>query len=83
MFCNEVGIEHQLTAPYTPQQNGVSERRNRYIMDRTRCMLHEKNLPKFFGLKLPIQQYFYKTDSPPRQSRIKLHLKHGMGTSPP
>jgi predicted aspartyl protease len=47
-FCEEAGIKHQLTAPYTPQQNGVSERRNRYIMEMTRCMLHEKNLPKKF-----------------------------------
>ncbi|XP_016690648.1 uncharacterized protein [Gossypium hirsutum] len=47
-FCEEAGIEHQLTAPYTPQQNGVSERRNRLIMEMTRCMLHEKNLPKGF-----------------------------------
>ena len=47
-FCEETGIEHQLTEPYTPQQNGVSERRNRFIMEMTRCMLHEKNLPKRF-----------------------------------
>ena len=45
-FCEEAGIEHQLTAPYTPQQNGVSERKNRSIMEMTRCMLHEKELPK-------------------------------------
>ena len=32
-FCEEVGIEHQLTTPYTPKQNGVSERKNRTIME--------------------------------------------------
>ena len=47
-FCEEVGIENQLTAPYTPQQNDVSERRNRFIMEMTRCMLHNKDLPKHF-----------------------------------
>jgi len=45
-LCYESGIEHQLTAPYTPQQNGVSERKNRSIMEMTSCMLHEKELPK-------------------------------------
>ena len=45
-FCEEAGIEHQLTAPYTPQQNGVGERKNRSIMEMTRCLLHEKELPK-------------------------------------
>ncbi|KZV14497.1 hypothetical protein F511_42925 [Dorcoceras hygrometricum] len=40
-FCEEAGIQHQLTAPYTPQQNGVSERRNRFIFEMTRCMLYE------------------------------------------
>jgi len=47
-FCEEAGIQHQLTAPYTPQQNGVSKRRNKFILEMTRCMLHEKNLPKKF-----------------------------------
>ncbi|KAH0769068.1 hypothetical protein KY290_013049 [Solanum tuberosum] len=49
-FCEEPGITHQLNAPYTPQQNGVSERRNRYIME-ILGMLHEKELLKFFWAK--------------------------------
>ncbi|CAL5423196.1 unnamed protein product [Camellia sinensis] len=48
LFCEEAGIEHQLTAPYTPQQNGVSERKNRTLMEMTRCLLHEKGLQKKF-----------------------------------
>lgn len=34
----EAGIEHQFTTPYTPQQNGVCERRNRYVMEMVRCL---------------------------------------------
>ena len=37
-FCEEAGIEHQLTVPYTPQQNGVSERKNRSIMEVVLCL---------------------------------------------
>ena len=50
-FCEEAGIEHQLTTPYTPQQNGVVERKNRTIMDMARCMMHEKGLPKSFWVE--------------------------------
>ena len=42
------GIEHQLTTLYSLQSIGVSERRNKYTLEMTRCMLHEKNLPKKF-----------------------------------
>ena len=48
LVCKEAGIEHQLTAPYILEQNGVSERRNRYVMEMARCMLLEKELPKEF-----------------------------------
>ncbi|KAJ9557664.1 hypothetical protein OSB04_012278 [Centaurea solstitialis] len=33
------GIKRQLTAPYSPQQNGVAERRNRSILETTRSLL--------------------------------------------
>jgi hypothetical protein len=47
-FCSESGIKRQLTAAYTPQQNGVSERKNRTIMNMVRSMLAGMNVPKRF-----------------------------------
>ncbi|XP_013616919.1 PREDICTED: uncharacterized protein LOC106323322 [Brassica oleracea var. oleracea] len=38
-FCEENGIQRHLTAPYSPQQNGVVERRNRTILEMTRSIL--------------------------------------------
>ena len=37
-FCDENGIKIQLTTPYSPQQNGVVERKNRSIMSCVRSM---------------------------------------------
>nr|GLL16848.1 Retrovirus-related Pol polyprotein from transposon TNT 1-94 [Ipomoea trifida] len=41
-------IEHQFTVIYTLQQNGVSERKNRTVIDMTQCLLFEKGMPKKF-----------------------------------
>jgi transposase InsO family protein len=38
-FCEENGVKHFTTAPYTPQQNGVVERRNQTIVEMARCLL--------------------------------------------
>ena len=39
------GIKRQLTAPYSPQRNGVVERKNRTIMSIVRSMLKDKQFP--------------------------------------
>jgi transposase InsO family protein len=39
-------ISHQFTAPYTPQQNGKAERLNRTLVEKTRALLIDANLPK-------------------------------------
>lgn len=47
-LCDRVGIEPQLTVPYTPEQNIVSERRNQSVLEMVRCMLNKKEIPKEF-----------------------------------
>ena len=48
-FLEEEGIKHEFSAPYTPQQNGVVERKNRTLLDMARTMLGEfKTLERFW-----------------------------------
>ena len=42
------GTQHELTFPKTPQQNGVTERINRTLVEGIRSMLADSELPKRF-----------------------------------
>lgn len=45
-FCSQHGIIHQTTAPYSPQQNGVAERKNRTLKEMMNAMLISSGLPQ-------------------------------------
>ncbi|RVW16070.1 Retrovirus-related Pol polyprotein from transposon TNT 1-94 [Vitis vinifera] len=47
-FCEDEGVERQLTVAYTPQQRGVVERKNQTVMEMAKAMLYEKGLSKIF-----------------------------------
>ncbi|GJY55771.1 retrovirus-related pol polyprotein from transposon TNT 1-94 [Tanacetum coccineum] len=47
-FYEEQGIKRFLTTPYSPDQNGIAERKNRTIINMVRSMLKSKNMPKEF-----------------------------------
>lgn len=47
LFCDNKGIKRHLTAPYSPQQNGVVERRNRNLLEMTRSILKHMNMPNW------------------------------------
>ncbi|GKC37563.1 retrotransposon protein, putative, ty1-copia subclass [Tanacetum coccineum] len=47
-YLSKNGIVQHLTSPYTPQQNSVSERRNRTLLDMVRSMFNLTTLPLSF-----------------------------------
>lgn len=51
-FCREHGIHNQFTTRYTPQQNGVEERKNRTIMEMARSMLKAKHFPNDYWVEV-------------------------------
>jgi hypothetical protein len=50
-FLEEEGIKHEFSSPYTPQQNGVVERKNRTLLDMARTMLNEYKTPDRFWVE--------------------------------
>lgn len=48
IFCEECGIVHEVTPSYSPQSNGVAERKNRTLMDMVNAMLLSSGLPESF-----------------------------------
>ena len=50
-YCKYVGIQMQHSIPYTPQKNGVFERKNRALKEMATCMMDSKNFPPNFWAK--------------------------------
>jgi transposase InsO family protein len=50
-FLEDEGIKHEFSSLYTPQQNGVLERKNRTLLDMARTMLDEYKTPNWFWVE--------------------------------
>ena len=47
-YCVDQGVVRHHTAPYSPQQNGVVERRNQTVVGMARSMMKAKGMPARF-----------------------------------
>ena len=72
------GIISQLSSPGTPQQNGVSERRNITLLDMVRSMLSYSSLPKsFWGYALETAAYILNLVPSKSVSKTPIELWKG------
>jgi len=45
-YLSKEGIKHELTVPYSPEQNGVAERLNRTLLEMARAMIYGSGVDK-------------------------------------
>ena len=45
-FCKKEGIIHESSYVKTPQQNGITERKNEHLLDQTCAMICQNKIPK-------------------------------------
>jgi hypothetical protein len=58
IFCSDQGIMHYTTTPYSPQENGVVERRNQSVVEMARCLLKSKGVPpRYWGEAVSTTMY--------------------------
>lgn len=50
-FLQQKGILSQRSCPYTPQQNGVTERKNRHLLDVVHTLMLESSVPPRFWVE--------------------------------
>ena len=58
------GIRHELTIPKTPEQNGVAEQLNRTLVEMTRAMLLDSQLPQSFWVEAVSTAAYLRNRSP-------------------
>ncbi|KAK1417486.1 hypothetical protein QVD17_26615 [Tagetes erecta] len=81
-FCEATGIKRELTIPYTPQHNGVVERKNRTVMNLVRSMLKDKELPNFLWAEAVSTAVFIINRSPTKALVDQTPLEAWSGMKP-
>ncbi|UYV82244.1 hypothetical protein LAZ67_21001448 [Cordylochernes scorpioides] len=70
-YLKNKGIIHQKTTIYTPPQNGIAERANRSIINGTRTLLVESELPTKFWAEA-MHNFVYTKNRTPNKHNLKI-----------
>jgi transposase InsO family protein len=77
--CTKQGMQRHLTAPYTPEQNGVVERRNQSVMGMARSMMKAMSMLSWFWGEAVLMAVFILNRSPTQsvEGRTPYEVWHG------
>ena len=72
IFCKINGIKKKFTTSYTPQQNGIAERKNRTIMEMARSMKKARHLPNEYWAEIVACVVYILNSSPTMSVKDKV-----------
>lgn len=81
-FLASKGIVHHISCPYTPQQNGVGERKNRHIIETALALLTTTSLPLQFWYYAITHATFLINGMPSRTMHMQSPYFKFYGTLP-
>lgn len=81
-FCKDSGIRRQFTVPYSPEQNGMSERMNRTLVERAKCLLIDAKVPKKFWAEAVSTAAYLINRSPTKAIDYKTPEEKWTGVKP-
>jgi transposase InsO family protein len=65
-YLSSFGIIHQTSCPCTSQQNGLAERKNRHLLEITRCIMLAMNVPKYLWAEAMMTSAYLMNRMPSR-----------------
>nr|GEY16889.1 hypothetical protein [Tanacetum cinerariifolium] len=71
-FCDKKGISQNFYSPYTPEQNGIAERKNKTLIEAARTMLPGSVFSKQYWTKAVTSACYTQN----RSTIVKRHLKN-------
>ena len=81
-YLKKEGIRHEYTIPKTPEQNGVSERMNRTLVEKVRSMLIDSKLPQRFWAEALSTAAYLLNRSPTKSLNNKTPFEEWTGEKP-
>ena len=75
-LCAQHGIIHEVTPPYSPQSNGVAERKNRTLKEMMNAMLRSSGLAQNMWREAVLSGN-YLLNKVPRKKEDKTNMSYG------